>query len=236
LRIIIQARIGSSRLPGKILAPLAGKPLLWHVVRRLEMAAVWIDRPWQLMVATTDQPEDDLTFQWCASEGLPVFRGSAEDVLDRYLAASADLADDAIVLRATADNPLYCPRRTAAIATLHERASVDYTCIRDLSYVVPEVMRVGALRRMAIKAVSPHCREHVTPHFRQPPHGFRTQELPPTWQGLQPRMRLTVDTPAELSRMQQIFDACSRRGLLFSLEEAYRYVEEHETATLGRAA
>jgi spore coat polysaccharide biosynthesis protein SpsF len=236
MRVIIQARMGSSRLTGKILMPLGGKPMLWHVVRRLEMAATWIDEPWDVLVATTEQLEDDITCQWCNGEGVGVFRGPAEDVLSRYVLASADLPDDEIILRATADNPLYCPRRTAAIVAAHVHAGVEYTCIRGISYAAPEVISVGALRRMAAKASDPYCREHVTPYFRQPPHGFRTQELPPTWNGIRPADRLTIDTPADLARLQRLFDTCARRGLLFSLEEAYRYIDEHETPALGRVA
>jgi spore coat polysaccharide biosynthesis protein SpsF len=236
LRVIIQARLGSSRLPGKILMPLAGKPLLWHIVRRMEMAAAWVDEPWEVLVATTDQPDDDATCQWCADEGVPVFRGPADDVLARYVLASADLADDDVILRATADNPIYCPRRTASIVATHLQAHVEYTCIRGISYAAPEVIQVGALRRMAFKAADPYCREHVTPYFRQPPHGFRTQELPPTWSGIRPAARLTIDTPSDLARHQHLFAACAHRGLLFSLEEAYRWIDEHEAAALGRVA
>lgn len=236
MRVIVQARMGSTRLPGKILAQLAGKPLLWHVVRRLEMAGTWVGQPWEVLVATTDEPADDLTCEWCECHIVPVLRGEADDVLARYLMASEDLADDDTILRATADNPLYCPRRTAGIVAAHRTAGVEYSCIRDLSYVVPEVMQVGALRRMAAKANLPDCREHVTPYFRRPPHGFRTQELPPGWQGLRPKTRLTVDTADELGRMQRLFDACTRRGLLFSLEEAYQHVDEHEAGRLARAA
>ena len=86
MRVIIQARLGSTRLPGKILAPLAGKPLLWHVVRRLETAGSWMMQPWEVRVATTDQPDDDVTSRWCAGEGMTVMRGPAEDVLARYSA------------------------------------------------------------------------------------------------------------------------------------------------------
>jgi spore coat polysaccharide biosynthesis protein SpsF (cytidylyltransferase family) len=235
MRVIIQARLASTRLPGKIMAPLAGNPLLWHAVRRLEAAGAWIHGPWEVVVATTREPEDDLTCQWCASQGVRFVRGASEDVLARYLEASGDLGDDEIVLRATADNPLYCPRRVAGIVAAHTSAGTDYTCIRDLSYVVPEVIRVGALRRMATKAADPYCREHVTPFFRQPPHGFHTKELPPSWQGLRPKLRLTVDTASELSQMQQLFAICSRRGLLFSLEEAYAAWEEMQ-APLERVA
>ncbi len=196
---------------------------------------MWIEEPWEVLVATTDQPEDDVTCQWCDREGLRVFRGPAEDVLSRYVLASADLRDDDTVLRATADNPVYCPRRTAAIVAAHLRAGVEYTCIRGISYAAPEVIRVGALRRMASKACDAYSREHVTPYFRQPPHGFRTQELPPAWNGIRPAAGLTIDTPADLVRLQHLFNACAHRGLLFSLEEAYRYLDEHEVA-LGRVA
>ena len=236
MRVIVQARMGSTRLPGKILAPFAGQPLLWHVVRRLEMAGTWVGQPWEVFVATTEEPADDLTCQWCEHHNVPVLRGEAEDVLGRFVMASEDLAEDDTILRATADNPLYCPRRTAGIVAAHLKAGVEYTCIRDLSYVVPEVVQVGALRRMAAKATSPEYREHVTPFFRRPPNGFRTQELPPGWQGLRGKTRLTVDTAEELSRMQSLFNACSRRGLLFSLEEAYDYVDEHEAGKLARVA
>lgn len=236
MRVIVQARMGSTRLPGKILAPLAGQPLLWHVVRRLEMAGTWVGQSWEVLVATTEEPADDLTCQWCESQNVPVLRGEAEDVLARFVMACEDLADDDTILRATADNPLYCPRRTAGIVAAHEKAGLEYSCIRDLSYVVPEVMQVDALRRMAAKTASAECREHVTPYFRRSPNGFRTQELSPGWQGLRPKTRLTVDTSEELSRMQRLFGACSRRGLLFSLEEAYQYVDAHETGRLARVA
>ena len=228
-RAVIQARMGSTRLPGKIMAPLAGQPLLWHVVRRLEAAFdVPSPRPFydprqssEVLVATTTQPADDLTAYWCAKEGITCFRGDDRDVLGRYLAAVADLYDDDTLVRATADNPLYCPQRTAAIVAEHQRQSADYTCIRDLSYVVPEVIQVGALRRMADRTSDPYCREHVTPYFRQRPTDFRSVQLPVDWRGLRPELRLTVDTADELSRMQKVFDGCSQDGEVFSLEDAY---------------
>jgi spore coat polysaccharide biosynthesis protein SpsF (cytidylyltransferase family) len=76
----------------------------------------------------------------------------------------------------------------------------------------------------------------VTPYFRQPPHGFRTQELPPTWNGIRPAAKLTIDTPADLARIQRLFGACTNRGLLFSLEEAYRWLDLYEARALGRVA
>lgn len=220
VRLVIQARMGSSRLPGKILAPLAGRPLLEYVVRRLMVAASALPRG-ELLVATTTAAQDGATAEACRQLGVACFRGQPTDVLGRYLDATADLAADDLVVRATADNPLYCPRRSQLIVAHHENEPADYTCIDGLSYVVPEVMTAGALRRMARMAWSAHCREHVTPLFRQPGQPFRTAMLPAGWQGLRPDLRLSVDTPDDLSRMRWLCEKLAFEGPLVSLESVY---------------
>jgi spore coat polysaccharide biosynthesis protein SpsF len=220
MRVVIQARVGSSRLPGKILAPLAGRPLLEYVVLRLTAAAAALPNG-EVVVATTTAAEDEATAAACRRLGVPCFRGHATDVLGRYLAAAADLADDDLVVRATADNPFYCPRRTGLIITHHQTERADYTCVENLSYVVPEVMTAGGLRRMERLAHSAECREHVTPLFRQTGQPFRTSILPAGWQGLRPDRRLTVDTPEDLSRMRWLCDRLASGGPLFPLESVY---------------
>ncbi len=209
--------MGSGRLPGKVLAELAGHPMLEFVVRRLAAA----DLRAQVLVATSTSAADDAVEGFCVRLGVPCFRGSEADVLGRYVAATADLADEDIVVRATADNPLYCPRRTAAIVAEHRRLSADYTCVENLSYVVPEVMRAAALRGMCSAAHDARCREHVTPYFREAAHRFRVATLPADWCGLRPGIRLTVDTADEFERMSAICRALAHRGLLFRLEEVY---------------
>jgi spore coat polysaccharide biosynthesis protein SpsF len=236
VRVVVQARMGSTRLPGKILAQLAGATVLEHVVRRLQAAERFWHAPWEVMVATTTRPEDDQTAMACRDLGVRCIRGETNDVLSRYLLAVDDLCDDAVALRATADNPLYCPERTAAIVREHFAAEADYTSIRELSYVVPEVFRVGALRDMARVAVDPYHREHVTPFFRQFPWAYRVQSLSPTWHGLQPQVPLTVDTEADYARMERLFQDCARPGTMVSLEDAYRWSVVHDGATVQRAA
>jgi len=247
IRIVIQARMNSSRLPGKIAAELAHRPMLAYTVGRLQAAARAGALPadaWQIMVATTAASADDVTERLCESLEVACFRGSESDVLGRYLAASADLAPEDTLIRATADNPLYCPQRAAAIVAEHLARGVDYTCIENLSYVVPEVMRVGALRQMASLATDEHCREHVTPYFRRPDCRFRVVQLPPTWRGLRPELRLTVDTPLELARMRRLAAALDGE-LLAALERVYQacdcdsvHMAEHieRAAELRRAA
>jgi spore coat polysaccharide biosynthesis protein SpsF len=214
--------MSSSRLPGKVLATLAGRPMLEFVVRRLQ-AAQSVE---EVIVATSTSPADDAVSECCHRLGVRCFRGSEFDVLSRYVAATADLGDDDIVVRATADNPLYCPIRTAAIIAEHRRLAADYTCIDNLSYVVPEVMRAGALRAMAAVATDARCREHVTPYFREAPNDFNVVKLPADWMGLRPDIRLTVDTAEELERMAAICERLARRDLLVPLEEVYATSDE----------
>jgi spore coat polysaccharide biosynthesis protein SpsF len=217
IRVVVQARMGSGRLPGKVLADLAGHPMLEFVVQRLRAA----DASLQVHVATSTASADDAVEEFCRRLDVPCFRGSETDVLGRYLAATADLADDDVIVRATADNPLYCPRRTAAIVAQHRRLLADYTCVENLSYVVPEVMRAAALREMGSVASDARCREHVTPYFREAAHGFRAVTLPARWHDLRPEIRLTVDTAEELDRMSAICRSLIHRGLLFPLEDVY---------------
>lgn len=227
-RVILQARVGSSRLPGKILAPVAGAPLVVRAARRLLAAAPQGIR-WELLVATTTRPEDDATEQVCQAHGLACFRGAAEDVLARYAAASADLGERDLVVRATADNPAYCPRRTELLVAEHLRSGADYTCIENLSYVVPEVMSVAALRDMARLAATPYQREHVTVWLREGQASWRVLQLPCNWLGLRPELRLTIDTPAELERLDRALRAAGEgtrsAGCLAPLEEIYAAYE-----------
>jgi spore coat polysaccharide biosynthesis protein SpsF len=209
--------MSSSRLPGKVLAMLAGRPMLEFVVRRLQAVQSVQD----VIVATSTSPADDAVSERCRSLQVRCLRGSEDDVLGRYVAATADLGDDDIVVRATADNPLYCPHRTAAIIDEHRRVAADYTCIDNLSYAVPEVMRAGALRAMAAVASEARCREHVTPYFREASHDFNVVKLPSDWMGLRPDIRLTVDTAEELERMAAICRTLAKDGLQFPLEEVY---------------
>jgi spore coat polysaccharide biosynthesis protein SpsF len=247
IRIVIQARVGSSRLPGKILMPLAGRPLLAHVVERLSAAREHLGTPPEIMVATTRNAADDRTAELCRELRVACFRGPRDDVLARYVAAAADLADDDVLVRATADNPLYCPRRAALIIRQHVAQASDYTCVQGLSYVVPEVMRVGALRTMAglvaHAADADDCREHVTPYFRRPGTPYRVQQLPEDWHGLRPGVRLTVDTSAEYERMAALLAATGLGGILMSLEDAYQRWDawqqrphEHQRLALPRGA
>ena len=101
----------------------------------------------RVIVATSTNAADDATEAICRDLGVECFRGSEDDVLDRYLQATAELDDEQMVVRATADNPLYCPVRTAKIILHHAASGADYTSIDNLSYVVPEAISAARSAR-----------------------------------------------------------------------------------------
>ncbi len=198
--------------------------MLAHVVRRMESVAEYLPlQTIECCVATTDLPEDDPTVACCDQLQVPCIRGSADDVLGRYLVATADMAENELVIRATADNPLYCAARTADLISHHLRQANDYTYIRDLSHGVPEIMGVAALRGAAITR-DPYCREHVTPFLRICPGALQVEELPPTWRGMRPHIRLTVDTPDDITRLDRILKAFAHPTQV-PLDAAYRMAE-----------
>ena len=206
IRIVLQARMGSRRRPGKTLADIGGKPLLTRCLERLAAVRRRGGRRGELIVATSTAPSDDAVAQLAESLGYRCVRGSEDDVLSRYVLATADLQNGDVVVRATADNPLYCPQRTFRLVVEHLASGLDYTGIDPLSPLAPEAFRVGALRALAARNdLDDYCREHVTPFFRRDATPFRARRLPPNWNGIEPDVRLTVDTPEDIAAMDRIY-------------------------------
>lgn len=202
---VVQARMGSTRLPGKVLLDLAGEPMLARVVGRLSRAET-VD---QVVVATTVEPADRAVADLCVARGWPHTRGSEADVLDRYYqAATAHQAD--VVVRVTADCPMIDPEVIDEVvqALLDRQPDVDY-----VSNVVPtrsfphgldvEAFTAAALARAWREDDSPAWREHVTPFLYRRPDLFRTHcVVYPADHGA---VRWTVDTPADFARAEAIY-------------------------------
>jgi len=170
---IVQARMGSSRLPGKVLMPLAGRPVLDHVVTRVS-AAERID---DVVVATSDLPGDDAIEDYCKARGWTCVRGSETDVLSRYAVAVRD-SEAGIVVRVTSDCPLFSPRILDDMLVAFDPHSMDYMSTNWPQRTFPvgldcEIMRGDALLAIAETATDAYDREHVTPHFYRNPDRFR---------------------------------------------------------------
>jgi len=202
---VVQARMGSSRLPGKVLADVAGRPMLWHVVQRLGRAH-GLD---QVVVATSDLPQDDAIADFCGGGSLACFRGSEGDVLDRYYRAATRFSAETIV-RVTADCPLLDPEVVDETVRLFERGGVDYAA-NTLLQTFPdgldvEVFSFDALERAWREAHREAEREHVTPYLRTSPQ-FRRANLAYAGDPSARLQRWTVDSEDDLRFVRRVFGA-----------------------------
>lgn len=201
---IIQARLGSSRLPGKVLAELGHRPLLGHVIQRTA-AAKCVDT---VVVATTDHPQDTPVAEFAAAEGVSVYRGSEQDVLDRYHGAAERSGAD-IVVRVTADDPFKDPMVIdSMVEPLLADLALDYvsnTIERTFPLGIDvEAMRYRALQRAWDESSQPYDREHVTPYIREHPDWFNIKNIrhDPDLSHL----RWTIDYPEDLAFARAVYD------------------------------
>lgn len=189
--IIIQARMGSTRLPGKVLKPVAGKALLDHVLGRLSLLAY----PVKVVIATSDLPHDDVIAQYCLSRDVAVFRGSETDVLDRYFQCACVYRFEHIV-RLTADNPFIDMDELQRLIEQHLAEHNDYThSFGSMPLGVgAEIFTFAALERSEREGHAPNHREHVNEYIQENPDVFRIGMLEVSAAKQCPDLRLTVDT------------------------------------------
>ncbi|MBR9972873.1 aminotransferase class III-fold pyridoxal phosphate-dependent enzyme [Magnetospirillum sulfuroxidans] len=199
---IIQARLSSTRLPGKVLLPLAGRPVLeW--VARAGQAIPGIDA---VVIATSDQPDDDAVAAWADGYGIACHRGPLDDVLTRFaLAAQAENAD--ILLRLTGDCPLLDPQVCGQVLALLKRQGLDYAS-NAAPQTWPDGLDCEAFTRAALdtartEAIAPAEREHVTPFIRDRRDRFRVGGLPSPLPGLHTE-RWTLDESRDLEFLHHV--------------------------------
>jgi len=197
---IIQARMGSTRLAGKVMMDLAGKSVLSRVIERVKEAKT----PHEICVATSDLAKDDVVSDEARANGVRVYRGSEEDVLSRYLGAAEMTGADHIV-RVTADNPLTEPEFIDICAENIMKGKIDYAAMKDIPYGTgAEAVTKEALSRAAEKATKEE-KEHVTIGIYNKPDLFRTRALEPSPEFRRPDIRLTMDTARDYDVLSDIF-------------------------------
>jgi spore coat polysaccharide biosynthesis protein SpsF len=191
--------MASSRLPGKALLPLAGKPVIQHAMESL------FSLPAGRYVLLTDR-ESAPRFEGVATEcGYDIFVGDPDDVLDRFCAAAAFYAVDTIV-RATGDNPLVSAAIAREALQLAESTAADYAGITDTPYGTGvEIIRRSALERLHATTTVPYHREHVSPGLYENPESFAivTRQAPATLR--LPSMRVTLDTEDDYRSLVAIY-------------------------------
>ena len=208
--LIIQARMGSSRLPGKVLLDLQGRPVLEWVVRRGAQAA-FVD---EVLVATTVNVADDPIEKWCLEHGIACFRGSEFDVLDRFYQASLSVHSD-LIIRVTADCPLIDPKVIDDTIRHFLNTGADFTANRlpppwHRTFPIGldvEVVSFMNLKKAWQEAREPFEREHVMPWFYSVPGRFKVEILDhyPDYGN----HRWTIDTLDDYLLLQEIFKRLS---------------------------
>lgn len=202
---ILQARMSSTRLPGKVLKPLAGQPMILRQIERLGRSA-HIDR---LVVATSREASDDPLAETLANAGVDLFRGPLDDVLARFTGALDAFPADHVV-RLTADCPLTDPAVVDATIALHLAEASDYASNTPESFAFPkgldvEVITAPALRRAAAEATTPEEHEHVTWGVWTRPERWRIAWLKSA-QANDGDIRWTVDTPDDYAFATAVYD------------------------------
>jgi spore coat polysaccharide biosynthesis protein SpsF len=220
---LLQARMSSSRLPGKVLAPVAGAPMILRQIERVRRARR-IDR---LVVATSDQPSDDRLAGVLRDAGVEVFRGPLDDVLARFVGALDAFPADHVV-RLTGDCPLADPVLIDATIARHLEAGADYTANRVAGAGYPkgqdvEVVAARALRRAAAEAVTPEAREHVTWDIWNHPERYRIARLAP--EADEGDIRWTVDRPDDLEFVRAAYAALHPGNPGFTSEDVRAFVQ-----------
>lgn len=218
--IVLQARMGSTRLPGKVLATLGGWSILEHCVRRLALSG----QP--VIVATTALSQDDAIEAEARRLGVEVFRGEVDDVLGRYLAAARAFGLSMLV-RATADNPLVDTGGVERSLAFRQRVGADHVVERGLPVgTAVEVVTVEALERAASLITDPYDREHVTSFIRRDSRFTALRVVAPGTLR-RPGLRLTVDTPEDLELVQRIYAELGAAGRIPALTDVIAAADAH---------
>lgn len=229
---VIQARMGSTRLPGKVMLPLAGDHVLVHVVERVA-AAETVD---EVVVATSTEKRDDIVARYADRTEASAFRGSESDVLDRVFKAADQFDTDAVV-RITADCPLIVPDVIDAVVTRLDADGTDYAAnIVDRTFprgLDVEAFTFDSFKRVHASADEPHHREHVTPYYREQPDEFDISSVVASDVYADEQLlnrtdlRLTLDEADDYELLRAVYEGVAFDDLL-PVAEAIEYVDENE--------
>lgn len=223
---IVQARMTSSRLPGKVLKEVVGKPLLEYEIERLQQCRSLN----KIVVATTVLPSDDAVVTLCDQLGVNVFRGSEEDVLSRY-AQAAKIYQADVVVRVTADCPLIDPAVVDLVVQTYLESAGKYDYVSNtLERTYPrgldvEVFSAKALQLAQANSVNKEEREHVTVYIYRRPQEFSVYQVKEGTDNS--NQRWTVDTPEDFQLIEKILQALYPDNRQFSMQDVLGFLREN---------
>lgn len=219
---MVQARMGSRRLPGKVLKSIQGRPLLWYVISRLQK----VPRIDEVVILTSTSPKDEEVVVFGKHEGVPVFRGSEEDVLKRYTSALQEYPCEAIV-RITGDCPFIDPDVIGQLIEVFREQELDYV---HTGQTYPEGLDTEVISARAIveadrNATKNYQREHVTQYIHDHKDNFRctTLELDENLG----KYRLSVDEEEDLVAVSELIKHLGKRSTIASMKEVIQTLNAH---------
>ena len=226
--VVIQARTGSSRLPGKVMLPLAGRPLLERMIERVRASSV----PFELVVATTTEPADDAVRALCRTRGVACYSGHPTDLLDRHYRAALPYAPDAVV-KIPSDCPLIDPAVIDRVLGFYagHRADLDYASnLHPATYPDGndvEVIAASVLEEAWREAALPFEREHTTPFIWERPGRYRIANCAwETGKNYSMTHRWTIDYPEDYAFISAVYDELySPGGPPFALGDILALIE-----------
>ena len=223
---VVEARMTSTRLPGKVLLPVLDRPILGHLLDRLAL----VESLAETVVATTVNHSDDVIHDYCSTRDVECFRGSEEDVLGRVLGA-ARLAKATDIVEVTGDCPLVDPELVEQAIRIHVANSAEFTTNCDIrSYPDGfdiQVFQTDALARSASQSLTCLEREHVTLHMRRHPELFKTLHIvaPP---GLhRPDLALTLDEVSDYELLKTVIGALGTSSLNYSCSDVLTFLDNN---------
>lgn len=220
---LIQARMGSTRLPGKVMKPITGRPMLDIQLERLKTSRLIHS----IVVATTDQPQDEIIVDYCRDHQIRCTQGDEANVLKRFYEA-AQIAKADIVIRLTADCPIIDPAIVDETIKYYLDHSSEYDYVSNVhprTYprgMDVEVFSFSALEKAYKEAKSVHELEHVTPYIIKHSNCGNVAQVKE-----QSSYRLTVDTPEDFEVVQRIFIGLYPYNPTFGLKDIMTYMDEH---------
>lgn len=221
----IEARMGSTRLPGKVLAEACGKPMLELMIERVRRVSA-LD---EIIVATTLNEGDDKIVEFCSRQSIGCYRGSEEDVLTRILEA-ARAYDADVIVELTGDSPLIDPGVISEVVEAYLSSGADYVSnILERSYPIgmdTQVFATKILEDVSRRTDDPIDREHVSLYIYSHPEVYSLENVAAS--GAMNRhhdLRLTLDTPEDLALIVAVYDALYSKNTEFSLIEIIEFLD-----------
>jgi spore coat polysaccharide biosynthesis protein SpsF len=228
MRIIatIEARMTSSRLPGKVLLPVTERPLLAHLVRRLRAVPALSD----IVLATTVNPSDDVLVEFARAAGIRFFRGSEDDVMGRVIGAASS-AEAELIVEITGDCPIIDPDIVETVIRTYIANDADYVSnahVRSFPDGMDvQVFPFATLVRSASMTDDPLDREHVTLHIRNHPELFRHLHVVAPPQLHWPELGLTLDEPGDYELIRRVIERLEPGDPVFKCGDVVRLLRDN---------